>query len=532
MNFFKKTFSKISETFKKLVKKFPVTLIIVAFATIFATIDIKAKSEIYKKVMVFCTIFATEAFFVEMWCSKKKMTQIIGYVVSALISIGLTTLLEGKIALDYRTVTTRITAGYLIILTLIAMYRIIKEKDITFEEYILKVFSNMFNSTITYLVLNIGFILLIAISVTLLFGNEWGNTLGRMEIMLLGLFYIPALLNSVWDVKEKEANNFIKGLVKTVLLPLVAISMVIIYAYIIKILVLRQMPSNVIFRILAGIFIIAFPVWSMAKNFKEDNKIIGKLVAILPYAYMPFILLEIYSLYTRIAEFGITPVRYFGILFIIMQVIILVLSLVKKSEKLPQIYMYGAVLALIAFILPLNYSKTSILSQRNILRKEFPENARYEELSEEAKRKIYGAYNYLIENNEEKYIPENVKEHKEELKNNSYYHRGNKMEYIYVGDFEKDINIEKYSRLATFEGKSDGTGVELYSGSGKTENIDLNEFMQNAISSGDPEKYIEQNRIVKLDEGKDLCISYLSASYYIEDRTINFISITGLVLYK
>ncbi len=529
MNYVKKLFSKTSETFRKLIKKFPATLAIIVFATLFTVIDIEQDIEIFDKVMLLSTIFAVEAFFTEICIYKKRSFRIISYVVSAAISIGFTILILGDVVKTYEDSIARILVGYLIILFLIAIYQIIKEADINFKEYVLKVLANVFNSTITYLVLNLGLTLITVIFVELLL-DSWGHILGRIQILLLGLFYIPALINSVWDVKEKEVNAFFQGLVKFVLLPLVSIAMLIIYMYIIKILVLRQMPSNVIFRILAGIFVVAFPVWNMAENFKDDNKFIEKITKSLPYFYMPFILLEIYSLYARISEFGITPVRYFGILFIITQIIILILTVVKKGEKLSHTFIYMAVLVLIAFILPLNYDKVSILSQSSILKGEFPETSTYEELPTESKARVSGAYKYLVRNDAEKYIPEYINQYKEEIYNLKI---SSNTKYIDFNNNYEEVNVREYSKLVEVYGYGTSADIKFYNSENNliiTTNME--NFLKSAVNSEDAEEYIEHNRLIKIDSVKDIYIRNLSISYNEDIREVTYISIDAYVLYR
>ena len=531
MEFIKKLFSKTSETFRKLIKKFPVTLAIIVFATIFMTIDIKQNVKIFDKVMLFSTIFSVESFFTEVCIYKKKSFRIIGYLASAIIAIGFTVLILGDIT-TYKYTISRILIGYLIILFMIAIYKIIKENNLSFQEYLLKVFSNTFNSTITYLVLNLGLTLITVIFVELLL-DSWGYILPRIQVLLLGLFYIPTLINSIWDVKEKEVNTFFKGLVKFVLLPLVSIAMLIIYIYIIKILVLRQIPSNVIFRILAGIFIVAFPVWNMAKNFQEDNKFIEKLSKLLPYFYMPFILLEIYSLYARISEFGITPVRYFGIIFIIIQVITLILTVIKQGKNLSHTFIYMAVLALITFILPLNYSKVSILSQSNILNREFPETSTYSELSKQSKARISGAYTYLVRNNASEYIPEYIKQYKKDIYN-SYYDDENysNFEYIYFDNSEM-LDIRDYSRLTEISAYGSSSNVEFYTNENDIiVTIDISNFLENAIQSGNVEEYLRNNSFIKIDDTRDIYIRSLRTSYNEDTYDVDQISIAAYLLFR
>ena len=88
MNYLKKIFNKTSETFRELIKKFPVTLLIIAFATVFLTIAIDSEfsSKTIGKVCLFCTIFAVEAFLVENISAKKKIYKGIGYILSAIIA--------------------------------------------------------------------------------------------------------------------------------------------------------------------------------------------------------------------------------------------------------------------------------------------------------------------------------------------------------------------------------------------------------------------------------------------------------------
>ena len=531
MSFAKNLVSKTSETFRNLVKKFPVTLAIIVFATLFMVVDIEQDVSIFDKVILFCFIFAVESFFTEIFFHKKSF-KIISYIVSAIISIGFTILILNDIFNAYNEANvSRILAGYLIILFLVSIYKIIKENNIDFGKYLLKVFANVFNSTITYLVLNLGLTLITVIFVELLL-DSWGHILGRLQILLLGLFYVPALINSVWNVKEKEVNAFIQGLVKFVLLPLVSIAMIIIYMYIIKILVLRQIPSNVIFRILAGIFVVAFPVWNMAESFKDDNKFIGKLAKLLPYFYMPFILLEIYSLYVRISEFGLTPTRYFGIIFIIAQIIALILNVVKKGEKLSSTFIYMAVLALIAFILPLNYSKASILSQKNILVSNFPETSTYEELSTESKEKVSGAYKYLLRNNASKYIPEYISQYKENLLDN-YYSNSRDIEYIYFSDNHSEIDVRIYSRFLKVSGYGDSVNIKLYNnGIDVFTQINISSLLEKAINAENPEEYIKNNRLININDYSDFYIERLNTSYIKTIDKFSDVSIDGYLLYK
>lgn len=534
MSYLKKIFNKTSETFRELIKKFPVTLLIIAFATIFLTIAVDSNftAKTIGKICLFCTIFSVETFLVENIFTENKIYKGIGYTISAIIAFVFNLVIFSDKSDNFIQTTVRILIGYLLIVFLYSIYVIIRKNKVEFKKYLLNVFANIFNSTITYLVLNLGLTLISVIFIELLLDSEYGYFILRLQILLLGLFCIPQIINSLLSVADKNVNTFIQGLIKFVLLPLTEISILIIYMYIVKILILNQMPSNIVFRILAGIFVVAFPVWNMAENFKEDSKFIEKSAKLLPYFYMPFILLECYSLYLRIAELGFTPIRYFGIIFTIGQTIALILTVAKKGEKLPHIFLYIAFLTLIAFITPLNYYNVSVLSQKNILVNAFPETVSYKDLSQENKSKVKGAYKFLVRNDAFDCIPEYIAEYSEEIYSYISY---NNIEYIHAYDGEVEIAISNYSKLTEVSADTYGwnTKIDIYGKySELIARVDLKELVENAINTQEPEQYIIYHRIIKIDDTKDLYIKRLNASYYKDTKAVENISIDGFILFK
>ena len=158
--------------------------------------------------------------------------------------------------------------------------------------------------------------------------------------------------------------------------------------YIIKIIFLRDIPSNLIFRILSALFIIGLPVWTMILSFKE-NTTLDKINRKLPLLFIPFIILQIYSIGTRILSNGITELRYLCLMLIIFEIVYIIIYLTKK-EKVSRILLVFLALTVISTIAPyINMFTISNLSQYNNL-KIYKQKTEY---SEEEKTKIYGAYN-------------------------------------------------------------------------------------------------------------------------------------------
>lgn len=338
-------------------------------------------------------------------------------------------------------------------------------------------------------------------------------------------------------ISSKEVNSFIKGLVLYVLLPLTTIAMGIIYLYLAKILILRDMPQNTIYRILAGIFVVAFPVWNMASNYAQEKKLVGKIVKILPYLYAPFILLEIYSIGTRIGEFGVTPMRYISCMFIVFQVICLVLTFYQKKEKISSIFIYTSVLVWIIFLSPWNYENVSNWSQKQIIEKMMPENMDFKQLSEEEKTHVKSAYQYLkSEINDEKFIPDYLTG-EQKAKIEEYYNQNREKyehpEYVSV-ECELDLNIEAYKKIRTIEGRnrnSDNAIVNL----DEEKTIDLSKKVDELLEKKqgdemDLDEYFKARNLIKINDWEDCYISRISFSYDKASKKFNYLNVEGYIL--
>ena len=546
MNKIKNLIAKMSNEMKELAKKFPLTMLMIVFVTILYTIAIdqdfsKHTQNILDKIFLFCVTWTFGAFFTEV-AFAKKTNKIISYGLTGGISLVFTQILMSNMTKSTSQIDAiyRFYFAYILMLSLISIYQSIKNADLKFEEYAIKLFRDLFNTTATYLILNIGIALVTAIFVQLILDGHYGSVMERLLTLLFGLFYVPSLVYSFSGISKKEINSFIKGLVLYVLLPLVTISMAIIYLYIAKIILLRDMPQNTIYRILAGIFMVAFPVWNMANNYAEDKKLIGKVAKILPYLYVPFILLEIYSIGTRISGFGITPMRYISCLFIVFQVIALALTFYKKGEKITSLFVYASVLVLISFVSPFHYENVSNYSQKRILEKTIAENVDFEELSSDDKDHVKSAYEYLHYNtNGEKWIPEYLSdENKEKIEAYSNSDRKNYdyPEYIYL-NCELDLNIKQYSKITYVQGENENDKQAIIILDDSKRKIDLSDkideiISQNQIYDVDLEENFEENNILKISDTEDLYISRFSLSFYKSSKKLNFLRVEGYILEK
>lgn len=535
----------LSRTFRMVInlfRKYPLTLIIVVFLTFFLTTFTDTsvfKSTTLEKVTLFSVMWTIGTIFIETLNLKNKKFTLIFYVLVAIISLIFVKLPQNVYGV-FNEHITRIMIGYGLILILLSMYVIIKKENITFQEYLLKIFNNTFNSTITYGIVNIGMTLIIIIFTELILDGTYGGMLFKSQILLLGLFYFPSILNSLSNVKE-ETSGFIKGLVKYVLLPLVTIAIIIIYIYIAKILIQRKMPSNIIFRILAGIFIVGFPVWNMARYFKEQ-KTIYKVSGILPYTYLPFICLEVYSVGVRIIEFGLTPIRYIGIAFIIFQIIVLLFSISKRKTALEYSFIVLTAIIFIACMTPLNLNTMSKVSQKQILVSILSEEINFNNLLEMEKEKVHSAYVYLVNNYGNDYIPEYIKNMEHEI--NSYSKVNIKYKnYAEINfyDYGKEIDVKQYSAILPVrmaDSKYNNGNVKIFDyDNNYVTNAEIKFIVEKAIEANRKksdlaETYILNNRYVYINEIQTIYINDLNITYNASTNEVISVVLSGYLLSK
>lgn len=300
--------------------------------------------------------------------NKKKKYSILYAVISiASIGISLVSSLYSNI-LDNEVVEAIIgnyVIFYVLISLLLSVYFFYKSSREKFETYIAKAFCSMVKAQVVYMILAIGFLILIGIVDSLLFDSYEIYLIERVELMLVGLVEFPCLLAGFSKTSE-ELDKFCKALFSYVFMALLGIAYVIIYAYIIKIVVTWTFPSNEVFSILTGLFVCSVPAWFLALGSNKES--MEKTVNIMHYAFIPFIVLQIMCLSMRVSEYGFTSSRYFGmalIVFEITYIIFHVISSIKNWDKNYYILYMGMIAAFIVFIMPfVNVNSVVFMSQK------------------------------------------------------------------------------------------------------------------------------------------------------------------------
>lgn len=537
----KEFFNKATDSYKSYMKQYVATNIIIIIATIFLTFANYDND--YKFIVSFIissAIMAINFFTIETYNLNLKRKAPL-YVLGISVAVGLERLITLNPSMGYG----RYVIGYSFILILVGLIKIIKNSELETSQYCTRVFKNLFNVGIVYLILAIGLTVILSIFISLLLTNGNYELIIRMHIALLGLYLVPAGLISLNNTKQ-ETSKFIEKLILFVLLPLTILTTAIIYMYMAKIFLFKQIPSNSIFRIVTGLFICAFPVWTMAYTFKDTSKAVSRFCKIMPIAFAPFIGLQIYSLGARIVENGITPVRYLGIMFIIFEVIAIFVSLYKDRKYLIHIFTSAIVIILISTIMPvINMQTFSNINQAQRLKSAWRSDERYEELSKEDRKKAQGAYYYLKgQKGQEKYIPSYISEESFEesygidkdiiLRNDIFFSPNKDESVVSVEGYNRIKEITKNLYLSDVKELQDINLDDVYS-------IDMEDYIEKLVelnkkSKSDTRDYILNNRKIKINDDRDLYIKSLDLSYTLNEdgklKSIDYWNLEGYMLIK
>jgi len=179
-----------------------------------------------------------------------------------------------------------------------------------------------------------------------LFGmNVPGKRYAELWFIILGLFNTWAFLSGIPENLEQleGATDYPKGIkifAQYILSPLVLIYLVILYAYMAKILIGWDWPQGWVSRLILGFattsifsLLLLYPIREMAENLWIKKTSRGLYVVMIPLVFMLLL-----ALWRRISEYGITEGRYIAIIlgfWLGSIVIYFILSRTKSIKTIP-----------------------------------------------------------------------------------------------------------------------------------------------------------------------------------------------------
>lgn len=541
----KEFFKRMFTTYKENIKQYSATNIVIIVTTLILTLmPSNFVMNFTSRFLMIAVLCALNFFAIETYMQDTKKRRIL-YVLGIIIAI----VINYVVKLHNTYAISRMVIGYFLIVLLLAIFKITKDSEEGLSKYLLKVNKNLFYIGIIYVILNMGLMaILVILELLLLDGNSFLNIIIRVQTALLGLFLLPATMMAIINTKT-EVTKFIDNIVCFVLLPLILVATAIIYIYMAKIFILKQIPKNAIFRILSALFIVYFPEWIMLESYKEKNNVINKICKLLPIAFIPFIGLQVYSIGVRCTENGLTPTRYLGIILIIFETIAIFLNIYKDKKYVIHIYTTAIILIAVVTICPIiNMQTISNINQGSRLDKAWADGKGFEELDEREQDIIVSAYAYLKKQEDgEKYIPKRLsrlglgnilQDRLEPYKATTCY---STKSASYLLDSNGVVSIEGYKVMSRIIKTYNDLSVEHLEDLNLRDEIyiDLKQYIQNVANenrTNSSTEYISKNKLLTINENVDFCITEFNIRYEEDEKNnlenIEYLRIVGYLLVK
>lgn len=547
----KKLFSTISNSVKETFKKFPITMIIVYITTLICAFGTDDFVDSFMDDMWFWAmgIWAIGTLFTETFF-KKNLVKGIGGAISLAIALTFRWILNDEIY-STKLILEKTILTYILVIPLVTLYKILKDSGLKVKEYAIRALSNIGKTTTIYLLANIGILIVILVFIELILdGNDY-DILQRTLILLLGGFYVPAMLNSITDVKL-ETGKFIKVLLTHILMPVAIFLIGTLYLYVVKIMLNGELLNKSLFFILSLTFSLAIPCVILLKNYDESKSVLV-ISNILFYSFIPLMFLQILAMNVRAKDYGLTESRYVGYLLIAFEIIFIALMIIKKSKYLDKIILVLAGFVIFGVISPFNIYDVPVYSQTARITNMLKDVESFDDLSIEQKNECKKAFVYVENSTNAEYLDKKLTlEEKNKIQEYSIVRESgtNTKDYKYdsisMYDTNSEVNIEGFKKLYPsydgFYGTRNDNDIDLanYEIKDRNENIkvtvDIQDFvkqMKEADKNNTKNITFEKNRYLKTsDENITFFVTSFVITYELYSNEIDSVSLDGYLLVK
>ena len=549
------TVRKYGEKLIGIFKDYPVTIIAIVIAALIGAIleEYNSTTAIIDdddliKAAGFLLILSVQALFLEEHFPKKLLPRIIGYVLSCCFSAAYIGILSSQKEFIFGYEAERICLNvakiltlHLVILFCLTIKHMFIRLEEDFEAYVSKSLLELIKATVIYGLFAIGLGIIISIFNELIFDTD--DFVWQLELFLAGGIYTPMCIKSIAR-KNEEPGKFARVCFLYVLQPMLLISFVIIYIYIIKLIILKEILSNSIFGILAFLFCSGAFIWTVVHTMKQKEGFFSKLTTILPYIFIPFLILQCWAISLRINDYGITPERYFCIVLLIAEITYFILYVLhQKGHKRSisnMLFFIMIMTFIITFVPGINIEDAVIGSQIKRIRIMLENPDEYGSSLSSAYGVVYRTGYKGKDKLEETFTESEI----ETMKQNSEYdHDVYKMVYINGSNLRYDvIDVSDYNSICYIETYNDYEIMDgkIYLDPSSTQDpdivLDITDYLEDIMNKYNSKNHFEfelkDNNIIETDNDTVLYVTYLSMSYNKENKDIEYLNLNGYVMNK
>ena len=557
---------KLKDAARGVIKEHPVSACVFLAACIFAGIcedifdaDILKLLYIFLFLMTPCFLSAEVGHFsVKETEIKKIVPYLLSFIFSSVLSASFSFLFvfksdesikkSGSLYATY-TIITRLVIVYVVFAVAFSIYRMYKDSGLSLEKYSVRAFLGMVKACFLFGVIAVGSLCLIFAFNELLFRI---NITVLIQLILVGVVLFPGVVIGLSKVGE-EMGKFSKVLMGYVLPAIVAIACLIVYIYIIKIIVVRKMPSNEAFSIMTGIFVTGLFIWTTAQGCTEGK--LHRYLLFFPIVFSPFIVIQIISLSMRIRQYGVTNSRYLGILLVAFEIIYVGYYAFLRLQKRGIDGFFFVMLAapfVVYYLIPgINSYSVITASQSKVIERYFDAKQRGEETEDfrSAKSALYSIKTQgsiegqrYVEKLKNKYSRELI----ESINTIGYEvdYEDTKTTNIYSSISNPVVSIEGYKYLknanvSIYDGETDPSKVPVYEHYDRDEllgTVDIKDMVDELIKleesdAGYEEKGKVLDKVLPLENGAGLYIYDLSIEVT-KEGMLDSVTYSGFYLFN
>ncbi|MDE6301226.1 MAG: DUF4153 domain-containing protein [Muribaculaceae bacterium] len=196
--------------------------------------------------------------------------------------------------------------------------------------------------------------------------------------ILIFIGRIPDFNETVEMVRKYEPTKFIAGVIKYILLPVVAIYTVILYVYGIKIIIAQELPDGgicaMVSALTAGIYVLLFLLKAIASSSQGEDRLTQLSLRIFPLVLIPLLVMMSVAIGVRIGQYGTTVARLYVLTFNIWAYVTAIYLYFTASRNTNIVALSFAVVFLLTSIIPgANYTTLVHRHMRSEIFKAFSE---------------------------------------------------------------------------------------------------------------------------------------------------------------
>jgi len=228
---------------------------------------------------------------------------------------------------------------------------------------------------------------------------------GQLFILCLGVVntwvYLSDFPKEIQHNIHLEFNKAIEVLVKFILIPLTILYLVILYAYVAKIVIQWELPKGWVSYLISALALLLFAIQFIIHPVRLTHKslLIRKFTSFAFWLLLPLLVLLYIAIYTRVAAYGITELRYFLIIvaiFITGSTLYFLFSKKKQLRFLPLALAIFALMGSFGFWGAFSVSKRSQVGQLKELYSSFTKT---DSISLDDKYRFESITRYLADRN-------------------------------------------------------------------------------------------------------------------------------------